>query len=183
MLDRPGARLTAPVWWGLLSGLLAVALAAVSIPVLSALYGVFVPVAFLIAGAHAAALVLAVRSPGAAVALSAAAVLATAVLTITSTGLPWPLPVPTMVGQLLVCALVGLGGDRPHGILTLLVSLAAASVPLLIAVVQGELWSVGFGNLVTFGAVGVLVTALALAVSPMIPAPARPTGPGLPSGA
>lgn len=169
VLPRPGDRLTPPVWLGLLAGLAALALTAVSIPVLSVLYDVFVPVALVIAATHAAALLLAVSRPVLATGLSAGAVLVTAVLTVTSSGLPWPLPVATMITQLLVCALVGLRGDPARAVATFAVSVAAAWAPLLLAVVRGGLWSIGFGNLVTFGAVGLLVTAAALAVSTALP--------------
>ncbi|NLG22438.1 MAG: hypothetical protein GX555_13525 [Actinomycetales bacterium] len=169
VLPRPGERLGASVWLGLLAGTAALALAAVSIPVLSALYGVFVPMSFLIVMSHAAALVLAPYRPGVATGLSVAAVLATAVFTVTSSGLPWPLPVPTMITQLLVCAVVALRGDPVRAVMALVASLAAASAPLLFAVFQGDLWSVGFGNLVTFGAVGVLVTTGGLVASALLP--------------
>ncbi|WP_109472804.1 hypothetical protein [Ornithinimicrobium cavernae] len=178
VLDRPGERLGPQVWAGLLVALAAVALTAVSIPTLSALYGVFVPLSFLLAAAHGGALVLATYRAGAAIGLSALAVLTTGLLTVTSSGLPWPLPVATMITQLLVVAFVALRGGVRVALTALLASVVAASAPLVLMVGDGDLWSVAAPTLVTFHAVAVLVTGLALVASRLVPwgAQSRPEG-------
>lgn len=181
VLDRPGDRLARPVWTGLLTGLAAVALTAVSIPLLSALYGVFVPLAFLVAVAHGVGLVLAPRRPRLAVHLSGAAVLAVAVLTVTSSGLPWPVPVATMITQLLVITFVALRGDAAAAVTAVLVSLAAASAPLVLTLGDRDLWPVGSTTVLTFATIAVLVTAAALAVSRTVPGARPDLAPRLPS--
>lgn len=167
-LDRPGARLRPQVWQTLLTALCAVSLTAVSIPLLATLYDVFVPLAFLLAAAHAAALVLAPFRTGLATGLSAGSVLAIALLSLGATelsALAWPLPVATLVTQLLVCGLVALRGDVRTAVTALAVSTVAASAPLVVTLADGTLWATALPNLVTFTCVAVLVTALGLGVS------------------
>lgn len=165
VLDRPGARLRRRVWTGLLAGLAAVCVTAVSIPLLATLYQVFVPVAFLIAVAHGAAVVLAVSRPGLAIGISGWSVLAIAVLGAGATGLPWPLPVTTLITQVIVCTLIGLRGDVGTAVTALLVSLAAAAAPLVLTVADPGLWPGAAANLVTFSSVAVLATVAALLVA------------------
>lgn len=171
-LDRPGSRLRPGVWQGLLSGLLAVAVTAVSIPLLATLYDVFVPLAFLLAATHAAALVLAPFRPRAAIALSAWSVLVTALLSLGASGLAglaWPLPVATLITALLVLVLIGLRGDVGTAVTALLVSTAAAWAPLVATLADGDLWATAVPNLLTYHSVAVLVTALSLVASRVIP--------------
>lgn len=171
-LDRPGSRLRPEVWRSMLTGILAVSLTAVSIPLLATLYDVFVPLAFLLASAHAAALVLAPVRPRPAIALSAGTVVAIALLSLGATGLPalaWPLPVATLITQLLVCAFIALRGELRTALTALWVSAVAASVPLVVTLADGDLWATALPNLGTFHCVAVLVTAVGLGVSRAVP--------------
>ena len=167
-LDRPGSRLRAGVWQGLLAGLLAVGVTAVSVPLLATLYDVFVPLAFLLAGAHATGLVLASFRPRLAMGLSAWSMLVIALLSLGASGLPglaWPLPVATLITALLVLALIGLRGDVGTSVAALLVSIAAASAPLVVTLADGDLWQAAVPNLLTFHSVALLVTGAALVAS------------------
>ena len=168
VMDRPGDRFTPQTWRNVLLAVGVVALTAVSIPTLSALYGGFVPLAFLVAGAHATALVLTATRPAVAIGLSAVTVLATAAVT-AGADLAWPLPVVTMITQLLLCAFIAVRGRVGPAIAALLVSVLAASAPLILALGQEDLWQVGAGNLATFGCLALLVTALGLGISRFIP--------------
>lgn len=167
-LDRPGSRLRPGVWQGLLSGVLAAGVTAVSIPLLATLYDVFVPLAFLVAAIHAAALVLAPFRPRLAIGLSVGSVLAIAALSLGASRLPdlaWPLPVATLITALLVLALIGLRGDARTTVTALVAHIVAASAPLVVTLADGDLWSAAVPNLLTFHCVAVLVTALALGAS------------------
>lgn len=171
-LDRPGSRLRGDVWRGLLAGLLAVAVTPVSIPLLATLYDVFVPLAFLLAVCHGAALLLAPFRPHLAIGLSAWSVLAIALLSLGASGLPglaWPLPVATLITALLVLALVGLRGEVRTAVLALGVSVAAASAPLVVTLADGDLWSTAVPNLLTFHSLAVLVTGAMLVASRITP--------------
>lgn len=172
ILDRPGSRLRPEVWQRMLTGVLAVSVTAVSVPLLATLYDIFVPLAFLLAAAHAAALVLALFRPGLAIGLSACTVVAVALLSLGATGLPalaWPLPVATLITQLLVCAFTALRGELRTALTALWVSVVAASVPLVVTLADGDLWATALPNLGTFHCVAVLVTAVGLGVSRAVP--------------
>src|SRR5699024_4815362 len=96
------------------------------------------------------------------------AVLAIAMLSLGATelsALAWPLPVATLVTQLLICGLVALRGDRHTAITALVVSTLAASAPLVVTLADGSLWATALPNLTTFTCVAVLVTALGLGLS------------------
>jgi hypothetical protein len=162
-LLAPGDRLRQEAWAVLLVGLATVSLFAVGVPILSAGYGVFVPVAFLLTTLHGASLVLALLRPGVAVAVSGAAVLLTGVLTYASTGLPWPVPVVTMIAQVVVCLMISLRGSAYAVLAAVVVSLAGATAPLLLMAFGADGHSPA-GQLVTFGAVLLLVSATGLTI-------------------
>lgn len=169
VLERPGERLLPQAWNGLAAVLAALALTAVTIPTLSVLYGVFVPLSFLVGAAHGTALAVAPHRPGPAVALSAGSVVAVGLLATTVGGLPWPVPVATMLTQLCLCLLVALRGDLRLAGLAVVASLAAAVVPLPRVLTDTASWSVAAGNLLTLCCLAVLVTAAGLALSLVLP--------------
>lgn len=161
-LPEPGDRLLRRVWIGYLTALVTLALYAVTVPTLAALYDVSVPVAFLVAAAHVAALPLTLVRPNEAVGFSAVVLVATALLTAGAAGPPWPLPVTTMVTQLLICLAVSVRGDVALAIASVALSLGAAAAPVALESVSlGEVPG-ATENLVTFGSIAALVSALAL---------------------
>lgn len=161
-LPAPGDRLIGRVWTWLLVSLAALVLFAVNVPILGAVYGVFVPVAFVVAGAHSAALVLAVDRPQAAIGMAMTGAFATALLTVGEPGLPWPLPVVGLITQVLLCLLIALR----HGTTTAVVAVGgvvlAAAVPLVLVVPDAALLSPAWRNLVTVTAITIFVTAAAV---------------------
>lgn len=171
---RPGDRLLPRAWMGLGSVLAALALTAVTIPTLSALYGVVVPLAFVVGAAHGTALVLAPHRPVPAVLASLGSVLAVGLLATGGDGLPWPVPVATLITQVILCLLVALHGDLRLATGTLLGSAAVAGVPLVRALGDAGLWSGAAGNLLTFGCLALLVTAAGLALSLVLPESSEP---------
>lgn len=162
VLPAPGDRLVGSVWVWLLTSLAALALFAVNVPVLGAVYEVFVPVAFVVAGAHAASLLLAVDRPQAAIGMTMAATVATALLTVGEAGLPWPLPVVGLITQVLVCLLIALRHEPATAAVAVAGTVLAAGVPLLLTLSGGALLTAGWRNLVTFTAITVFVAALAV---------------------
>lgn len=167
-LDAPGARLRPVTWKTLLAWVLAVAVTAVSIPLLAILYDIFVPLTFLLAAAHGAAVVLALSRPGLAIGLSAWAIVLIALLSLGASGLPhlpWPLPVATLITQVLVCALVELRGEVRTALVALAVSVVASAAPLVVTLADGDLWATAVPTLLTFHCIAVLVTAAGLLLS------------------
>lgn len=167
-VGAPGARLGRRNWATLLSCLLAVAVTAVSIPLLAVLYDIFVPLTFLLAAVHGAAVVLALSRPALAIGLSGWAIVLIALLGLGASGLPhlpWPLPVVTLITQVLVCALIALRGEVRPALAALAVSVAASSVPLVVTLADGDLWATALPNLLTFHCIAVLVTAAGLLAS------------------
>lgn len=173
LLDRAGVPLASRGLVALFTGVAALTLTAVGIPVLATLYAVFLPLAFLVAALQAAALVLAPWRPRLATGLGAYGALMTSILTLGAEhlpGLPWPLPVATLIGCLIVCALIGLRGELGTSALAFLVIGGAVLPPLVVTIGDGDLWATAVANLVTFGCVGVLVTGGALLLAHRWPA-------------
>lgn len=167
-LGAPGARLGRRNWARILSCLLAVAVTAVSIPLLAVLYDIFVPLTFLLAAVHGAALVLALSRPGLAIGISGWAIVLIALLGLGASGLPhlpWPLPVATLITQVLLCALIALRGGVRTALTALAVSVVASSVPLVVTLADGDLWATAGPNLLTFSCIAALVTAAGLLTS------------------
>jgi len=114
--ERPqdGARhphLTAPPatrWVWASTCVAAVALLAVAWPVLATLYLLHPAVALVLAVAHSAGIVLAVRWPWLGIALSTSSSLAAMLVTFPLAGLPWPWPVTGMIAQCLLVAVLAL---------------------------------------------------------------------------
>jgi signal transduction histidine kinase len=104
----PGPFLTLDGWAWLTAGFAAAVLVAVGWPVLTGLYGVPVVYAMVIALAHSASLLLAVRWSLLGLVGNVAAILTTALLTGATPDLPWPWPVTTLLAHSLVVLLLAM---------------------------------------------------------------------------
>jgi signal transduction histidine kinase len=123
---RPGALIWAA------ATVIAVALAAVAVPIHAALYGVPLIVALTLGLAHAGSVPLALVRPRTA---AIASVIAVALTAITGTSAaPWPLSVPSMIAQAIVVLVIAL---RAPTILAVATWLASVALPLLIALPAG----------------------------------------------
>ncbi|RLP77875.1 sensor histidine kinase [Mycetocola tolaasinivorans] len=120
--------------WVLLCAL-AVVLAAVSIPVNAALYGVPVLDAILLGLLQAGLIPLAVRSPKIAAALSFIPFTLLPMLSIASTGAPWPVAVTTILAQIALIVTLAFAATWRTATLTWLISVAAV-IGLIAAVPQ-----------------------------------------------
>lgn len=104
----PGPFLTLDGWAWVTAGFAAAVLVAVGWPVLTGLYGVPVVYAMVIALAHSASLLLAVRWSLLGLVGNVAAILTTALLTGATPDLPWPWPVTTLLAHSLVVLLLAM---------------------------------------------------------------------------
>lgn len=120
--------------WVLLCAL-AVVLAAVSIPVNAALYGVPVLDAILLGLLQAGLIPLAIRSPKIAAALSFIPFTLLPMLSIASTGAPWPVAVTTILAQIALIITLAFAASWRTATLTWLISVAAV-IGLIAAVPQ-----------------------------------------------
>ncbi|UOR00795.1 sensor domain-containing protein [Leucobacter allii] len=129
---RLAAELSADGWSWIAAVAAAIVTIAVDWPVLAVLYPVPAAIAMLISFAHAAALLLAVRLPWAAIAAQSAAVAGTALAAAGTVTWPWPWPATTIVVQAVLLAIVALR----HRWSTVAVAWAAPQIlPLLVALV------------------------------------------------
>lgn len=83
-------------------------LTALNATLLPSLYGVSVPLAFLVTALHSASLLLALTRPWPAVAASTVSVAATVPLTVGQHGLPWPVPVVSLLLVTLMCLVLAI---------------------------------------------------------------------------
>lgn len=155
--------LDAEGWTWLAAAVAAVALLAVGWPVLAAVYGVHPALAMALALAQAAAVPVAVRWWRAGAVLAAAAALGTVLAAAPAAGLPWPWPVVTLIGMLMVVALATLRDGLVAGGITALLGGAVCVLALAAAFLTGRggaPWGAGtLTNVVVFVAL-VPVTVL-----------------------
>lgn len=113
---RNGGRMLEPIEWAAWSTV-SVALATVSIATHAALYGVSVPIAFVLGLLQGGSVLLAVLRPWFGVAAQLVAVVGFAVTTSAAQG-PWPMPVVGMIALAAVLVALGLRGEWRLGAAT-----------------------------------------------------------------
>jgi signal transduction histidine kinase len=143
-------------WAWIAAGFSAAVLLAVGWPVTAAAYGVPVVFAMLLAGAHSAALLLAVRLPYPAAVLTAAAAGASALLSAPAPGQPWPWLVTSLLTASATVLVLAVRGPWHHAAAAWVLTQAAvlAAVMLAPALVPGGSAATGL----TPGALAGLIT-------------------------
>ncbi|MFX4272726.1 sensor histidine kinase [Propionibacteriaceae bacterium Y1685] len=163
VMPQPGAPLMSGRWLMILVIIAAVALAALNASLLPAVYGVLVPIAFLITALHSASLLLALTRPWLAVASSTISVAATVPATLGDHGPPWPVPVVTLILVTLISLVLAVRETWP-------LPVAAAGGAALVASAWGLLLRLFAGapaigaNLITFASILALVVAFGIVV-------------------
>lgn len=161
----PPALITGRVWLWLITGIASIALLAIGIPVMSVLYGLFVPLSFLLIGLHCIALAASVKWPRTAVALSAVVLLALALSTDTADGLPWPVPVTLLITQTLLCLLIAARNGWATTLVTALASLAAPFAELLLTSTPGDgIPSGAVANLIVYASILALAAIIGIII-------------------
>ncbi|GAB3247380.1 sensor histidine kinase [Arthrobacter pigmenti] len=161
----PQEIITRQAWMWSITGFASIALLAVGIPVMSVLYGLFVPFSFLLIGLHCIALAASVKWPHAAIALSAAVLVALALSTDTAEGLPYPVPVTVLITQTLLCLLIA---ARNGWATTLVAALASLVAPfgelLLTSTPDGEFSSGAVANLIAYASILALAVIIGIII-------------------
>ncbi len=119
-------------WWWIGLGVAAVALAAVGIPLLAAVYEVIILLAFVLGMAQAAALPLALLRPRLAAALVVGSTLVFSLVTAQSSAAPWPVPVVTLIVTSLLLLVLSLAGRWRLAVGTLCAMVATALLAMLL---------------------------------------------------
>jgi signal transduction histidine kinase len=115
---------------------LAVALTSVSIPTHAALYGVAVPLAFVLGVLQGGSLLLAVARPALAAGVHVVSIVGIALTTSAADG-PWPLPVVGIVALSMLLAVVGTRASWIVAVGTWLVAMLLLLIILTVATAQG----------------------------------------------
>lgn len=163
MLHRVGVRMLSQSWLPLLVWLLMLAVLAVNASITPSLYDAVVPIALVVAVLQSASLVWALTRPRFAVGISTAAVAATTLLTAAGRdGLPWPVPVITLITLSLMVFLLAL---RERWTLPV----AGALLPVAAAALAGLSWHSGdsggyMTNLLTAASVLALVLTFGILI-------------------
>ncbi|MDN5727749.1 MAG: histidine kinase dimerization/phosphoacceptor domain-containing protein, partial [Propionibacteriales bacterium] len=163
VMPQPGAPLMSGRWLLVLVIIAAVVLTALNASLLPSLYGVQVPIAFLITALHSASLLLALTRPWLAVAASTISIAATVPLTEGAHGLPWPVPVVSLLIVTLTCLVLAVREPWP-------LPVSAAAGAILLAGLWGMLLRlfadappIG-STLVSFASILALVIAFGIVV-------------------
>ena len=159
-----GQALSVDAWTWIAAAFAAVAAVAIDWPLLAVLYGVPVVVAMCIAFAHGAALLLAVRWPGAGIALQTAATVGT-VLAIAAAGTtegqwPWPWPAMTLIVQAILILIVALRSGWTRAV----VAWAAPQIAVVAAALLSGVSAGGWSSVIVSASVtgGALVIGIVL---------------------